>query len=56
MTDSEIYRNFAEECRLMAKTAPERDKKILLEHAAFWLKLAEEVEKDLTGKNPTDNP
>ena len=55
MTNSEIYRKYAAECRLMAKTAPEHDKKILLEHAAFWLKLAEEAEKDQTGKNKPNN-
>jgi hypothetical protein len=55
MTDSEIYRKFAEECQRMAKTAREHDKKILLEHAAFWLKLAEEAEKDQTGKNKPNN-
>jgi hypothetical protein len=45
MTNSEIYRKFAQECQRMAKTAHEHDEKILLEHAASWLKLAEEAEE-----------
>jgi hypothetical protein len=51
MTKSEIYRKYAEECQRMAKVAPEHDKKVLLEHAGIWLKLAEEAEKYQTGKN-----
>jgi hypothetical protein len=39
------YRKYAEECRRLATTASENDRKLLLEQAAVWLKLAEEAEK-----------
>ena len=45
MTDSATFRKYAEECRRLATTAPENDRNLLLEHAAVWLKLAEEAEK-----------
>jgi len=51
MTDSATYRKFADECKRLATTAPENDRNILLEHAAAWLKLAEEAEKRATKKS-----
>jgi hypothetical protein len=38
----------------MAITAPKSDRKLLLEHAALWQKLAEEAEKYKGRKNTTD--
>jgi hypothetical protein len=51
MTDSATYRKFAEECQRLATTAPQNDRNILLEHAAAWLKLAEEAEKSASKKS-----
>ena len=51
MADSATYRKFAEECKRLAATASENDRNILLEHAAAWLKLAEEAEKRATKKS-----
>jgi hypothetical protein len=51
MTDSATFRKFAEECKRLATTAPENGRNILLEHAAAWLKLADEAEKHVTKKS-----
>jgi hypothetical protein len=40
MIDSATYRKYADECRRLATTAPENDRRLLLEHADVWLKLA----------------
>ena len=50
MIDPATYRKYAEECRRLATTAPENDRRLLLEHAAVWLKLAEEAEHDAVTK------
>jgi hypothetical protein len=46
MTDPATYRKYAEECLRLAATAPENDRRLLLEHAGVWLKLAEEAEAE----------
>ena len=46
MIDPATYRKYADESRRLATTAPENDRRLLLEHAAVWLKLAEEAEHD----------
>ena len=46
MTDPAPYRKYAEECLRLATTAPENDRRLLLEHAGVWLKLAEEAEAE----------
>jgi hypothetical protein len=52
MIDPATYRKYAEECRRLATTAPEKDRRLLLEHAAVWAQLAEEAEqKAATTKN-----
>jgi hypothetical protein len=50
MTDPATYRKYAEECRRLATRAPENDRRLLLEHAAVWLKLAEEAERNAASK------
>jgi hypothetical protein len=40
MTDPATYRKYAEECRRLATRAPKNDRRLLLEHADIWLKLA----------------
>lgn len=50
MIDPATYRKFAEECRRLATTVPENDRRLLLEDAAVWLKLAEEAERDAIRK------
>jgi len=51
MIDPATYRRYAEECRRLAITALENDRNLLLEHAAVWLKLAEEAEREAANKN-----
>ena len=46
MIDPATYRKYADECRRLATTAPENDRRLLLEHADVWLNLAEEAERD----------
>ena|SRR5437899_3276321 len=50
MTDPATYGKYAEECRRLATRAPENDRRLLLEHADVWLKLAEEAERDAVSK------
>jgi hypothetical protein len=50
MNDPATYRKYAEECLRLATTASENDRRLLLEHAAVWLKLAEEAENEATTK------
>ena len=50
MTDPATYRKYAEECLRLATTAPENDRRLLLEHAGAWLKLAEEAERERADK------
>jgi hypothetical protein len=45
MNDLATYRGFAEEWLRLAEIGPEEDRRILLEHAAIWTKLAEELER-----------
>ena len=45
MRDLATYRRFAKECLRLAEVGPEEDRRILLEHAAAWTNLAEEVER-----------
>jgi hypothetical protein len=53
MTDPATYRKYAEECRRLATRAPENDRRLLLEHADVWLKLAEEAERNAARAFPT---
>ena len=50
MTDPATYRKYAEECLRLATTAPENDRRLLLEHAGVWLKLAEDAERQAANK------
>lgn len=50
MIDPATLRKYAEECIRLAATAPENDRRLLLEHARVWLKLADEAECDATTK------
>jgi hypothetical protein len=50
MTDPATYRKYAEECLRLATTAPENDRRLLLEHAGVWLKLAEDAERKAANK------
>jgi hypothetical protein len=50
MIDPATCRKYAEECRRLATTAPENDRRLLLEHAAVWLRLAEEAERETGNK------
>jgi hypothetical protein len=50
MIDPATYRKYADECRRLATTTPENDRRLLLEHAAVWLKLAEEAKHDAANK------
>ena len=46
MVDRATYRKYAEQCRHLAASASEKDRRLLLEHAAAWLKLAEDAERE----------
>jgi hypothetical protein len=50
MIDPATCRKYAEECRRLATTAPEEDRRLLLEQAAVWAKLAEEAEHEVAVK------
>lgn len=50
MIDPATYRKHAEECLRLAARAPEDDRRLLLEHARVWLKLADEAERELATK------
>jgi hypothetical protein len=50
MTDPATYRKYAEECQRLATTAPENDRRLLMEHAGVWLQLAEEAEREADTK------
>jgi hypothetical protein len=52
MTDPATYRKYAEECRRLATRAPENDRRLLLQHADVWLKLAEEAPRRLNAMQP----
>jgi hypothetical protein len=41
MDDLATFRRFAEDCLRLAEIGPEEDRRILLEHAVAWAKLAE---------------
>jgi hypothetical protein len=52
MIDPDTYRKYAEQCRRLATMLHlEEDRRLLLEHAATWQKLAEEAERESDGKN-----
>jgi hypothetical protein len=53
MTDPVTYRKYAEECLRLATTASENDRRLLLEHAGVWLKLAEQAETEAAAANKT---
>jgi hypothetical protein len=44
--DAEQFREFAAECRRMARTAVDRDRMVLMEIAEAWSLCAEEAEKN----------
>src|SRR5216683_4031754 len=44
MQDPAKFREYAEECRRLARSANEKDRTVLLEIAAAWTKCAEEIE------------
>jgi hypothetical protein len=46
MIDPATCKKYAEECRRLATTASENDRRLLLEHAAVWVKLAQEAERE----------
>jgi hypothetical protein len=48
--DPATSRKYAEECRRLATTASESDRRVLLEHAGVWLKLAEGAEREAVNK------
>jgi hypothetical protein len=50
MADSATYIKHADECRRLAATASENDRRLLLEHAAAWETLAEEAERESADK------
>ena len=50
MIDPATYRKYAEDCLRLATTAPENERRLLLEHAGVWLKLAEEAESEAPNK------
>jgi hypothetical protein len=50
MIDPATCRKYAEECWRLAATAPENDRRLLLEHAAVWVRLAEKAERDEADK------
>jgi hypothetical protein len=53
MADPATYRKYAEECLRLATTAPENERRLLLEHAGVWLKLAEEADAEAAAANKT---
>jgi hypothetical protein len=48
MDDPATYRRYAEECRRLAKTMPEENRRALLKIAEAWIALAQVAE----GKKP----
>jgi len=46
------YRKFADACRLMAETATEQDRRLLLDHADAWTRLAEQAEREGAVRKP----
>jgi hypothetical protein len=50
MADPATYRKYSEACQRLATTAPENDRRLLMEHAGVWLKLAEEAEREADTK------
>jgi hypothetical protein len=50
MIEPATCRKYAEECRRLATTASENDRRLLLEHAAAWVKLAREAEREAANK------
>jgi hypothetical protein len=50
LIDPATCRKNADECRRLATTASENDRRLLLEHAAVWVKLAQEAEGEAGNK------
>ena len=44
-TDAEKFRNYAAECRRLARTASETDRVVLIEIAEAWIVCAEQAEQ-----------
>jgi hypothetical protein len=52
MRDPETYRQYAKECRRLANMMPQEHRGKLLEIAEAWSKLAEDAERQTSGKEP----
>jgi hypothetical protein len=50
LIDPATFRQYADECRRLATTASDNDRRLLLEHAAVWIKLAQEAEGEAANK------
>jgi phytoene/squalene synthetase len=53
MGDPKIYRQYAEECRRLARSMPEEHRPALLKIAEAWTQLADETER--RGRSGDDN-
>jgi hypothetical protein len=51
MRDPATYRRYAQECRRLASTMPQENRRTLLEIAEAWSKLAEEAERQTSTKD-----
>jgi hypothetical protein len=51
MDDPAIYREYAEECKRLAKSMSAPDSKVLLEIADAWLVCARQAERKAPGTN-----
>jgi hypothetical protein len=51
MHDLATYKRFADECRRLAETAPNEERRLLLEHANAWTRLAELAQLDRSIEN-----
>ena len=46
-TNAKKFRDYAAECRRLARTASERDRAVLIKIAEAWLVCAEQAERDM---------
>jgi hypothetical protein len=46
-TNAEKFRDYAAECRRLARTASETDRVVLIEIAEAWIVCAEQAERDV---------
>ena len=46
-TNAEKFRDYAAECRRLARTASETDRAVLIEIAEAWIVCAEQAERDV---------